>query len=109
MMSSVDMQLEEKGLRKVDEDPDLLVTYHTASKSITEVTDRGRIDRYGGNISTRHIEEGTLIIDLIQADSNQLVFRGMAEGAFDQKSTQKDVDKAITKAVKKIFDKYPPK
>ena len=53
------------------------------------------------------VSEGTLIVDIIDADSNELIWRGTATGTVERGS-----DKASEKihgAVYKIMTKFPPR
>ncbi|HXY32359.1 MAG TPA: DUF4136 domain-containing protein [Gemmatimonadaceae bacterium] len=77
--------LGEKGLVPAQgQNPDLYVGYHSVSSS----------------------EEGRLQVDLIDARTKQLVFRGKAE---DEILDQQDAIDKIDEAVKQIFSDYPPK
>lgn len=57
--------------------------------------------------TAQNIPVGTLAIDMLDPANKQLVFRGTASDTLSDKP-EKNADK-IQKAVKKIFDKYPPK
>jgi len=50
--------------------------------------------------------EGTLIIDIMDVASNQLVWRGWATDVISEKSL-KDPEQAINNAVREIFKKFP--
>lgn len=67
--------------------------------------------RYGvwlgaSNIETVNYREGTLVIDLVDAGKNELVWRGVAEGRINAKAG-KDPGPAVDKAVGKIFAGFP--
>lgn len=79
------------------------------SESITKSSYRNQ--HYGG---MRHLdsyiveyEQGTLIIDLIDANSKKLIWRGAATGVITGK--QEDMERTINYAVKEILSEYPPK
>ena len=111
-------------MKQVDENPDLLVDYQAVITNQTRLTTYstgggpgwGYGPRYGfgwgesSRISTTTsstIPVGTLVIDLMDPQQKQLVFRGTATDTLSdkpEKNTQK-----IQKAVAKIFEKYPPK
>ena len=52
---------------------------------------------------------GTLQIDLIDAKTDQLVWRGSAEKVVDTSPTPAQRSAAIREAVSKILSDYPPK
>lgn len=60
---------------------------------------------------TRNViyQVGTLQIDLIDAKTGQLVWRGSAEKVIDDTPTPAERSAAIHNAVAKIFSDYPPK
>jgi Domain of unknown function (DUF4136) len=53
---------------------------------------------------TRTYEEGTLIIDLIDAHSKKLIWRAYASSEVKTPVTEEKIRKAVDKA----FTKYPP-
>lgn len=63
--------------------------------------------RYWGYESTgvRSYKEGTLIIDLVDVSSGNLVWHGVAVKTID--GPYKDMEERIRKVVVAIFDKYP--
>lgn len=121
--STIDSELAKEGLKKVDDNPDLLVDYQVALTSETQLTTfdsggggYGYGGRWGygwgggGGISTTTsstIPIGTLVVDLNDPAQKQLVFRGTATDTLSDKPENNA--KKIQKAVKKIFEKYPPK
>ncbi len=52
--------------------------------------------------------EGTLILDIIDAHSNEIIWRGWASKALDQDPDPKNVRMYVNKAVEKILEKFPP-
>ncbi|UCG51368.1 MAG: DUF4136 domain-containing protein [Candidatus Latescibacterota bacterium] len=111
---SVDEELSMRGLTEDLTDPDLLVVYHVGEENSIDVTDWGY--RYSGvyggwysrDIDVYHYREGTLIVDLIDAHTMGLVWRGGAQGVIDEKPVADIVAPKISKAVSKIFNTYPP-
>ena len=63
----------------------------------------------GGGISTYEWQEGTLILDIVKAADNELIWRGGASRALPSSTTPEKTDKIIKEAVSKILKKYPPK
>lgn len=108
MVAAVEDQLRAKGLEKVGADPDLLVRIFTGSEMVTDINRTSYTPTMGGT-TARTYEAGTLIIDLVQADTNHLVWRGTAEGTLSEYPTPEEVDKTVRKAVEKIFEGYPPR
>ena len=108
------MYLGDAGLKEATTDPDLLVVAHLGVADKVNVTDWGySYSRdywgYGGrNIDVYTYQEGTLIIDLIEAESTELVWRGWATKVVDGKSSPEQVDQEVDRVVAAILSRYPP-
>lgn len=114
--SNIDDQLVAKGLSRVDEGSDLLVVYHLGAKQMIEIQQNNYSgmsmwadSRVGGHAKVDHITEGMIIIDLLDAPSKQLVWRGIAENARKDDAPIDEIYKTIDRAITKVFEKYPPK
>ena len=102
--------------------PDFLIDYHLTVESrisSTPVTTTvgygfGTYGRYGGiGISTapdiRTYDEGTLVIDFYLAETDRMVWRGLASQVVDKHEKPEKVTEQINAAVKKMLDQFPPK
>ena len=111
IQKAIDLQLLGNGYAKVDSAPGLKVHYHIVvnDKTIT-LLDNPHSDSYtpywlGGRDTFRY-QEGTLIVDLMDAKTCNLVWRGWAVGVIENYTTIL-TEKEITKAINKIFRNYP--
>jgi hypothetical protein len=114
IMNSVDKVLAEKGLRMAD-DYQLLVVFHTGVQDKVQVTDWGygygpyRGWYGGGGVDVYQYQQGTLIIDFVDAESKQLVWRGTAQGVLSQSQPDPEQQqKKIDNVVGKMLKNYPP-
>ncbi len=110
VMNDIDQQLAAKGLRRVDAGADLYVSYGGGLKENVSLQGFGSGGRWmGGSFSVSRTTEieGTLIVEMVDSDSKELVWRGMATETASQK-TEKNIEK-LEKAVEKMFRQYPPK
>lgn len=114
--NAVNAELEGRGMTIDVENPDLLVAYHTGIDQKVSVTDYGySYPRYyggwggGSSVDVTSYDEGTLIVDLIDYKSMQLVWRGSATKALESNPTPEQMDKNIHDVIQKIFSVYPPK
>jgi len=108
--------LAEKGIIPNAGNPDVLLVYHVGVQDKVQVTDWGY--RYGDSywgwggreVDVYNYKQGTLIIDMIDARTQQLVWRGAGQKPIDDgnRSPEKS-DEEIRKAVGKIMSQYPPK
>jgi hypothetical protein len=111
--------LTEKGWKQVDADPDALVLLHGATekqKNLNTFYSGG----YGGygyrgwggmgmGTATTTVSEymvGTLVVDIFDAKSKALMFRGSASDEISDKP-EKNIKK-VEKASKKMFKDFPP-
>lgn len=112
--SNVEAQMAAKGFTKVEENPDVLVVYHTGVQNKVDVTDWGYT--YAGSywgwagrdIDVYSYTEGTLIVDLVSAASKQLVWRGAATGVVEPGSPPEKVEQRLQEVIAGIFANYPP-
>jgi hypothetical protein len=65
---------------------------------------------YGGTRTyASEYHEGSLIIDIVDADTNELVWRGVAQAEVYPQSDQDYRNRQIESAVNKILSQFPPK
>jgi hypothetical protein len=107
---SVDARLALKGLRMNTTNPDLVVVTHVTTKEHPElvVSGFGYGPWWGGGYGTPTVEnsiEGTLVVDLYDAKTKKMVWRGVATATASEKPT-KNISK-MNKALDKMFEKYP--
>jgi hypothetical protein len=118
IMRAVDAQLAMKGLVKVEarSSPDLLVAYHATFDRDLQISGWSSGwggYRFGPNRSgmarAEEILVGTLAVDLMNATTNTIVWRGVASKDIDVKASAEKREKNITRAAEKLFKNYPPK
>ncbi len=91
-------------------DADFLITFYTAVRRQVVVNHAGwygyRRGYWGGGTRwVRSYEEGTLVIDIIDAKRRELVWRGVGEGAFTKSNPSDD---KVAKRVAKVLRTFPP-
>lgn len=96
------------GFKLVAENPDVFVATHAVPKEEKEFYATGYGPRWGGaSAQTYTYIKGTLVVDMYDGKTKQLVWRGMATDTMSDKP-EKNTEK-IAKAIDKIFKQYPPK
>ena len=113
--TAVETELQAKGMTVNTENPDLLVVYHTGVDNKIDVTDWGYSypTRYGGwyggsNVDVYEYKEGTLIVDLIDGKSKQLVWRGDATKTLEENPSPERMEQNLREVVGRMFANYPP-
>jgi hypothetical protein len=118
IVSSIDAQLAAKGLARTNSTPDLYVLYHVGlgvQRSVSGFVSgpggaygwRGGLDSI--DVRLNELATGTLVIDLVDAANQELVWRGVATKEIDVEAKPEKRDEAIAKTVDKILRNYPPK
>jgi uncharacterized protein DUF4136 len=110
--SSIDSQLAAKGLTKTDGDhADLLVGYQVAvdQEKQWNAYSMGGL-RFGGmgSATSSTISNGSLVFDMYDPTSKQLVWTGTATKTLDPSSNQEKNQKNLDKAMAKLLKNYPP-
>ena len=118
VVQSIDRQLAMKGLTKVETSAsaDLHIAYHASFDRNLQINAFGTGwggPRFGGlqsgTATTQEILTGTLVVDVSNAGTGAIVWRGMASGDIDVNAKPEKRDKNINKAAEKLFKNYPPK
>lgn len=113
IMRAVDSQLSARGFSKVEatSNPDVLVAYHASFDKNLQINAFGSGPRIGMRSGTATVQElvvGTLAIDMMDAQTHNIVWRGLASKELDAKASAEKKEKGINKATEKIFKNYPP-
>jgi hypothetical protein len=105
--AAIRAQLTAKGLREVENQGDLVVTYRLGAAQRREVQNfpAGRLGR-ARRVETYRFTEGTLVIDLLNRQPRDLVWRGIYR---DDESNVSKISEKLPNDIKKLFDEYPPK
>jgi hypothetical protein len=112
IMGAVDGELASKGLSRSDTAPDLLVVYHAAVQRVIDIDTYTRGYGYRrraySQTYVREYDVGTLIIDLIQAETQQLVWRGSGQARLHERTTPAERDQRVRDVVAAILKDFPP-
>ncbi len=114
--NAVDAQLEAKGRTQVDSGGDIAVVAIKTTR--TQKTLQTFYDGFGGGWRWRgsggfgeattiehDYKEGTLVVDLYDAKTRQLIWRGSAENTLSDKAEKNE--KQLDKGVEKMFKNFP--
>lgn len=114
ILRAIDYELSQKGMTK-SEQPDLLVSIFTKTKEEVNIYQNNFGYGWGwspyfwgtgGNMQSYTSIKGTLFIDFIDAERNELIWQGLGTGVLTQKMEKKD--EKIKKIVNEILQKFPP-
>lgn len=114
-------ELKRRGYEEVTQSPNLLVNFSTNVENRTDVQSTpsasggfyayrgGMYGAWGGyptDIHTTHYQEGTLVIDLVDAEKRQLVWQAVAQGRLSKKALENPTE-SIDALIADMFEKYP--
>ncbi|MGB5203902.1 DUF4136 domain-containing protein [Eudoraea sp.] len=118
LITKIDEQMSARGCQKVKENPDLILNIGVviSAEQKTRQTDIRDAPRYMGErnyhwesqeIVVQNYNEGTVILDVVESENNKLIWQAVSKGMISA-SIDTNLSR-ITKAVKKMFNKYPVK
>jgi hypothetical protein len=118
IMAVTDEALSKKGYeRATSSAPDFLVGWHGAVDTKLQYNTVNTYYGYGwgywGGVGTSQTyatkyHEGSLIIDIVDAKTNELVWRGVAQAEVYPKSDPDYRNRQIESAINKILSQFPP-
>jgi hypothetical protein len=105
----INSALQGKGLRMVQENqkPDLIVTANGGMRQQTSYSAWGMRGIGGGmgGITPEQNVEGTLVVDLYDAKSQSLVWRGIGQNTLNKNGNKNQ--QMVEKAIQKMFKQWP--
>lgn len=118
IVRAVEAQLAGEGLTRVEPSarPDVLVAYHASFERNLEI--HGFSQGWGpfglgpdrtGSARVQPVVVGTLVVDIIDARTNGIVWRASATSDIDPATSPEKRDQKITSAMAKMFRNYPPR
>ncbi len=122
---AVQETLSSKGFSEVDrQQADVLVSYHIGIETKLDVQTvhrgggygyggYGRYHGYGGRggfAETRvtQYDEGTFLLDLIDPQKMELIWRGSAQSRISQQTSPEKREQRVREVVEKVLAQYPP-
>ena len=114
IQDEIDRHLADKGYVRVNSEADFSVNYQV---TIEGETIAATVDYYQGSnfasslgstgSAARRYEEGMLIIDVVDGESERLVWRGTATAEVRQRASLEDRSDRVTEAVRKVLEQFP--
>jgi len=110
---AVDWALKNRGFRKDSENPDLLVAYYAGKKNAIDPSVWGYTYAPDGSYKDEQgppmtFDGGTIVIDLVDAETKELMWRGWSPGVVESPNNDK-MENSIREVVKRVMEQYPPR
>ena len=103
--TAMESQLIGNWFKMETEKPDFVIAYYVTTKNKLNVQDYGYgPPRWFGrrDIHVDQYSEGTLMVDLVDTNTNQVIWRGRASGTLELKGVDKKISKSVEKLVKQF-------
>jgi hypothetical protein len=117
----LERDLAAKGFQRQDAEPDFLLTYYPVYRNryVQTYTSMGPAWGYGwgrpwgygpgvGFTEVQAYREGSIVLEVVDNKTNQLVWQAVAEGALTGLQDPQDAEAQVSLAVKKLLEKFPP-
>jgi hypothetical protein len=117
IVAAVEKELSLKGLKAADGTPHMIVVTHVSTDQQV-VMDATTMGGYGygrpywgtgwgtTSVNVRTIPVGTLVVDMLDGTTKNLIWRGVASDTVSP--DPKQIEKKINQVVAKMFKKFPP-
>ena len=105
---AIDRQLISRGYEPATVQPDVLVHYHASSRQKIYTSGEPRTAERCQDCTVEVYDEGTLLVDITDARTGALVWRGIAEsGLVNVVNNQTQMEESVERVVERIFRKLP--
>jgi hypothetical protein len=112
---ALDVSLKARGYKPVTQgEADLVVRFFMDSKDRQQVQSSGMYSPYswwyggmGNNVYSRQYEENRVVINVVDARSNDIVWQGWATGQLNNRNKERDRDQAFRETVTSIMKNFP--
>lgn len=105
---AIDRVLAGRGLAESREAPHVMLRYHLSITQRLDLAGTGSTYLICEECAPSVYDAGTLVIDILDADTSTLLWRGWAEGSFDRLiDDQQALEQRINEVVAKIMTRCP--
>lgn len=110
---AVEGAMKNRGVQHAEQNPDLLVAYYAGKTNEIDPSVWGYSYAPDGSYKDEQgpphsYKSGTVVIDLVDAKSKELMWRGWSSGVVDAPNNEK-TENSIREVVKKVMAEYPPR
>lgn len=112
--AAVAFELSRADIREANSGPALTVHHHVTVRNRVDVYEADaeagyRSTEFGEGTQVVQYDEGTILIDIADAETRDLIWRGWAQFDIGQALSDPDVMvNAVNEAIEKMFDGFPP-
>ena len=119
VVRAVEVTLRGRGYQQATGAPDFRIGWHAALEGRADVRSMNTYYGYGwgrwgggGVVMTDgyvdNYDQGTLVLDIVDGRSNELVWRGTAQARIEPSNSPEERQRRINEAVRKMLERFPP-
>ena len=117
LVGTLNVALEKKGLKRSEDKPDLYIAYQVARGDEKKLSHFNAGASYGsgagatsgtGAATVTTVHTGLLVLDLYDAGTKKLIWRGVVSNAFAADAKPDKKQRQMDQAVEKLLKQYPP-
>jgi hypothetical protein len=117
LVGTFNAELAKKSLKKSEDQPDLYVAYQVAQGNEKKLSHFDLGATYGsgaggaaanGGASTTVVHSGLLVLDMYDAETKKLIWRGVVSNAISADAKPDKKQKQMDSGVQKLLKDYPP-
>ena len=116
VLEAINNEMQKKGMTPADStNASIIIFAHAGTTEKMNVTDYGYgyggwwgPNPYGRNIDVSYYTQASLVIDFVDNEKDELVWRGVGTAALQDQGTPEERQAFIDEAVAKILSQYPP-
>jgi hypothetical protein len=111
--AAITLELHDVGIQEGAEGPGLMVHYHATVRNRVEVYEADTREGYpatdyGEGTQVVQFEEGTILVDIADAETGDIIWRGWAQFDIGRALTNPDVmANAINESISQMFRRFP--
>jgi hypothetical protein len=110
---AVTAELAARGIQRVESEPSLLVHYHASVRDRVHVYEVDRlagydVSEYGPGVDVLQYDEGFLLVDIVDAQTRRVVWRGWARADVTRAlESTAHLERLVQEGVRAMFEDFP--
>jgi hypothetical protein len=109
LVHAIDAEMATKGLELTADNPDVLLVLHIMSETALDLAEHGYAPGWSkGDSKMSDLDMGSMRMDVVDAETRNLVWRAVVDGEVDPMATPAEQEKRFAKLAKEMFEKFPP-
>jgi len=109
LVAAIDTEMAARNLALTADDPSVLLELHVMSELRLDLNQYGATADWSKDSNrSSQLNKGSLMIDVVDAETRELVWRAVADGKVEASASPEQQTKNFAKLARKLLDKFPP-